>query len=80
MCYSALVKQDLKHLDRRYGALAVREQIENYLDASGQDPKTYPPLKERIWQNKILHRVEPTVTALIYINENTMPSDKHVDK
>ena len=49
MCYSALVKQDLKYLDRHYGALAVREQIENYLDASGHDPKTYPPLRERIY-------------------------------
>lgn len=49
MCYSALVKQDLKYLGRRYGALAVREQVEAYLKASDQDPKTYPPLKERIY-------------------------------
>jgi predicted DNA binding CopG/RHH family protein len=29
MCYSALVKQDLKYLGRRYGALAVKEQVDS---------------------------------------------------
>lgn len=49
MCYSALVKQDLKYLGRRYGALAVREQIDAYIEASLENEKTFPPLKERIY-------------------------------
>ena len=49
MCYSALVIQDLKYLGRRYGALAVREQIASYEEASSGDSKLFPVLKERIY-------------------------------
>ena len=49
MCYSALVKQDLKYLGRRYGALAVRTQIDSYIEHSSKDPKDFPPLKDRIY-------------------------------
>lgn len=49
MCYSALVKQDLKYLGRRYGALAVKEQVDAYTEASTKNPKDFPPLKERIY-------------------------------
>jgi putative SOS response-associated peptidase YedK len=49
MCYSALVKQDLNDLGRRYGALAVREQIDAYTKASHEDGKSFPPLRDRIY-------------------------------
>lgn len=49
MCYSALVKRDLKHLQRRYGAIAVREQWDHYEQASNRDQKNFPPLKDRIY-------------------------------
>ena len=49
MCYSALVIQDLKYLGRRYGAIAVREQIASYEEASVGDSKIFPALKERIY-------------------------------
>ena len=49
MCYSALVKQDLKYLHRRYGAINIRHQIDDYEHASSEDPKNFPALRERIY-------------------------------
>lgn len=49
MCYSALVKRDLDDLHRRYGAIVIREQVEDYLQASAAAPKLYPPLADRIY-------------------------------
>lgn len=49
MCYSALVKKDLEYLRRRYGAIAVREQFDNYARESLADPKAFPELNARIY-------------------------------
>lgn len=69
MCYSALVKQDLKYLGRRYGALAVREQIDSYLQAATDNSKEFPPLKERIYPGYyapvIFQRNGETVTEVM---------------
>ncbi len=49
MCYSALVKQDLKYLKSHFGAILVREQFEEYDLYSAADPKKYPKVAERIY-------------------------------
>ena len=49
MCYSALVKRDLKVLEKRFGAVAVREQYEDYDYRSRKDPKSFPKLGPRIY-------------------------------
>lgn len=49
MCYSALVKRNLEYLGRRYGAIVVREQVDEYTRASAIDPKKFPPLQDRIY-------------------------------
>lgn len=49
MCYSALVKRDLNDLHRRYGGIVIREQVDDYLQASAAMPKLYPPLADRIY-------------------------------
>ena len=49
MCYSAMVRQDLKYLERNFGATWVREQIDDYLRMVAQDQKRYPPLDNRIF-------------------------------
>lgn len=49
MCYSALVRQDLKSLESQYGAIVVRDQVDDYLARSAQDPKTFGALQERIY-------------------------------
>jgi putative SOS response-associated peptidase YedK len=49
MCYSALVKRDLDYLGRKYGAVIIREQIEDYRRASAADLKRFPPPEPRIF-------------------------------
>lgn len=49
MCYSALVQRDLDYLNRRYGVVAVRQDLEDYHKASAADPKRFPPLEDRIF-------------------------------
>jgi len=49
MCYSALVERNLSYLQRTFGAHPVREQIELFDKASAADPKTFPPLQDRIF-------------------------------
>jgi len=49
MCYSALVKMDLDELGRKYGAVIIRGQVDDYLRASRQDAKGFPPLEGRIY-------------------------------
>lgn len=49
MCYSALIKRDIKQLGLRFGAVPVREQIDDYMKASTADPKRFPPLADRIF-------------------------------
>lgn len=49
MCYSALVKRDLDYLNRQYGAIAIREQIDDYTRAAAVDPKRFPPPEPRIF-------------------------------
>lgn len=49
MCYSAMVKQDLKYLESTYGAIWIRQQIDDYLQMAAQNPKLYPPLQKRIF-------------------------------
>lgn len=36
MCYSALVKREFSYLNRKYGAVVVREQVNGYLRADGR--------------------------------------------
>ncbi|MGE0174572.1 MAG: SOS response-associated peptidase family protein [Oligoflexales bacterium] len=49
MCYSALVKRDLDYLGRKYGAIVIRDQIEDYHRAAAENPKRFPPLDDRIF-------------------------------
>jgi putative SOS response-associated peptidase YedK len=49
MCYSALVKRDLDYLGRAYGAIVVRDQLEDYHRAAAENPKRFPPLEDRIF-------------------------------
>ncbi len=45
MCYSAMVRQDLKYLEDKFGVSIVRESFEQYELLSAHDPKTYRPLQ-----------------------------------
>jgi putative SOS response-associated peptidase YedK len=49
MCYSALVKKDLDYLSRTYGAIVIRDQINNYVRASATNPKRFPPPAPRVF-------------------------------
>lgn len=49
MCYSALVKRDLKLLESRFGATVIRDGFEAYQRQSSQDPKAFPPAAPRIY-------------------------------
>lgn len=49
MCYSALIKRDVDGLGRRFVAIAVRTQIDEYAVRSSTDPKRFPPLDDRIF-------------------------------
>ena len=40
---------DLDYLGRKYGAVIIREQVDDYLQASAQDIKRFPPLGGRIY-------------------------------
>ena len=53
MCYSAMVKQDLKKLENRFGAHTVRVSFDEYDQRSRQNPKKFKPLAEnpRIYPN-----------------------------
>jgi putative SOS response-associated peptidase YedK len=45
MCYSAMVRQDLKYLEDKYGVSIVRESFERYETLSLEDSKTYRPMQ-----------------------------------
>jgi putative SOS response-associated peptidase YedK len=49
MCYSALVKRDLDYLGKTFGAVAVREQVDDYQLRCSADPRRFPPLRSRIY-------------------------------
>ncbi len=49
MCYSALVKRDLEALKKSYGAVSIRQDIEDYEQRSKAEPKLFPPLHSRIY-------------------------------
>lgn len=49
MCYSAIVKRQISYLEQNYGAIAVRDQLEDYEHRSLEDPKAFPPLRSRIY-------------------------------
>ena len=49
MCYSALVKMDTEYLGKRFGAIAVRKQLDLYAERSVAHPKSFPKLQERIY-------------------------------
>lgn len=49
MCYSALVKKDIEYLGKKFGAIAVREQLDLYDEGTRKDPKKYPKLHDRIY-------------------------------
>jgi putative SOS response-associated peptidase YedK len=53
VCYSILVNQDLKVLEREFGALPVRTQFEHYERMSALNPKSYKPMSAhpRIYPN-----------------------------
>ncbi len=54
MCYSALVRQNLKYLQETFGATVVRDTFVAYESLSIQDPKKYRPLsadRGRIFPN-----------------------------
>lgn len=48
MCYSILIKGDLRHLSEKYGAIAV-PNMDAYIHSSDVDPKRFPPLRDRIY-------------------------------
>ncbi|MBM4251973.1 MAG: SOS response-associated peptidase [Deltaproteobacteria bacterium] len=49
MCYSAMVKRDLDALRKNYGAVSIRQDIEDYDRRSQTEPKLFPPLHSRIY-------------------------------
>lgn len=49
MCYSALVKRDLKYLEENFGIVMSRIQLDAYTVQSKTDPKLFPPLADRIF-------------------------------
>jgi putative SOS response-associated peptidase YedK len=49
MCYSALVKQDLKYLQEHFGAYIRREQWDQYESLHAAEPKKFPSLWPRIF-------------------------------
>lgn len=49
MCYSALVKKDLKFLSDTFGATVVRNQLASFEHLSEANPKAYPPIRSRIF-------------------------------
>ncbi|MEN9835094.1 MAG: hypothetical protein RL011_1287 [Pseudomonadota bacterium] len=49
MCYSAMVKRDLEALKKGYGAVSIRQDIEDYDRRSQAEPKLFPPLHSRIY-------------------------------
>lgn len=53
MCYSVMVKQDLKLLQSRFGAIPIRESFARYEELSEANPKKYKPLAAhgRIYPN-----------------------------
>ena len=53
MCYSILVQQDLKFLEREFGAIPVRTQFDHYEHLSSLDPKHFKPMEShpRIYPN-----------------------------
>ena len=53
MCYSILVQQNIKVLEHRFGATAVRSQFEHYRHMTDADPKQFKPmdLHPRIYPN-----------------------------
>lgn len=58
MCFSALIKRDMKYFESEFGATWVRESIERFETRSANDPKRFSPLKDRIFQGSyapVLH-------------------------
>jgi putative SOS response-associated peptidase YedK len=53
VCYSVLVQQDLKVLEREFGALPVRTQFEHFEQLCKSDPKHFQPMisDRRIYPN-----------------------------
>ena len=53
MCYSILVEQDLKLLEKQFGASPVRTQFEHYEKLTHVDPKHFKPMSghARIYPN-----------------------------
>jgi putative SOS response-associated peptidase YedK len=49
MCYSALVKRSLKHLEDSFGAIEVRTDFSLYERNHQRDPKRFPPFEDRIF-------------------------------
>ena len=49
MCYSALVKRDLDYLHKNYGAIVIRQDLDEFTSTSQSDPKHFPPLHSRIY-------------------------------
>jgi putative SOS response-associated peptidase YedK len=49
MCYSALVKQDLKYLEKKFGSFTIREQFDAYQNISEEYSKLYHRISSRIF-------------------------------
>ncbi len=50
MCFSALVKRDMKKFGLEFGAQWIREDLERFENRSSLSPKLFPPMKDRIFQ------------------------------
>jgi putative SOS response-associated peptidase YedK len=59
MCFSAMVKRDMKAFGLKFDGHWIREDIVTFERRSSENPKLFPPMKDRIFQGSyapVLHR------------------------
>lgn len=65
MCYSALVRADLKHLETRFGATVNAERFSVFAEACARDPKTYHPITGRTFP-------DTAYAPVLYLNDGKL--------
>lgn len=76
MCYSALVKSDLKYLTKNFGAIAIHKQVEDYFSRSSRDPKAFPPIEDRIYPSHyapVIFHSSNAERAITFMRYNVYP-------
>jgi len=61
MCFSAMVKRDMKKFGIDFGGHWIREDLETFEERSKLDPKLFPAMKDRIFQGSytaVMHKTK----------------------